>query len=88
MTDYTPEKVTELIAEARDLGDKRRHFWPTPRVMAAVFRRLADALKAVTAERDELRAAIAEASAHEWSNYGNSETFRILSRIPEHPKED
>ncbi|GAA1148033.1 hypothetical protein GCM10009651_35940 [Microbacterium natoriense] len=40
------DNITALIAEAQDVGDKRRKMWPTPPVMSALIRRLADALEA------------------------------------------
>jgi DNA/RNA-binding domain of Phe-tRNA-synthetase-like protein len=59
MNEYTPEKVAELIAEARafvnvtDDGFYENH----------LVRALADALTAVSADRDRLRKAITEALA-------------------------
>lgn len=47
------ENITDLIAEARDVGDKRRKMWPTPPVMSALIRRLADALEAERRQTDE-----------------------------------
>jgi RimJ/RimL family protein N-acetyltransferase len=55
MTGYTPEKVAELVAEARDRAAQyeglTRGNWNT----------MADALTAVSADRDRLRKAITEA---------------------------
>ncbi len=61
MTEYTPEKVAELIAEARAEGaDWRENIGAMP-----LFDRLADALTAVSAERDDARSDLnAETAAH------------------------
>jgi len=94
MGEYTPEKVADLIAEARAwsalIGTK-------PKGARELFNRLADALEAVTAERDEALAVIADLREYIGDNGVlwdvelriEHEGLRyILSRIPEHPKED
>lgn len=115
MTEYTPEKVAELVAEARERVQAHRDFAkyaPTSARLDGFYENysdIADTLEAVTAERDEaLRemharelhhfeeeqarakaegerdealAVIAEAAEHEWSWYGGTDTWRILTRI-------
>jgi hypothetical protein len=127
MTNYTPEKVADLSAEARS-----RTYPPSRPAMLVA--RLADALEAVSAEverlhavmgrgfikvlsdrdeayremharelhhfeeeqarakaeaeRDEALAAIAELARIAKRCIPVAEVDRILSRIPEHPKED
>lgn len=121
MTEYTPEKVADLIAELRKGdGNGCKH-------ANDVMRRAADALEVVSAEReadrvehgrrwanvikanvalvdrlsgaeaerDEALAVIAEALAYakaldEWRAFDGrgKHLLAILSRIPEHPKED
>lgn len=54
MSEYTPEKVAELVAEVRDVGEfLADHEYYEYRLIA----RLGDALTAVSAERDEEREA-------------------------------
>ena len=46
------DKTTELIAEAREMGDKRRTTFPPPRDLTKMIRDLADALEKSEALRD------------------------------------
>jgi hypothetical protein len=123
VTEHTPEKVADLIAEARTaLAEDRIAHWVVEGGMESVL----DALEAVSAEneslrrfdwlkrsrgveaeRDEALAVIAEVRAmlpgprtfaeslmrdfagNLWPQTINAdEVARILSRIPERPKED
>ena len=126
MTEHTPEKVTDLIAEARKTADRIRNVIGPSDRYADMIDRLSDALEhkitwedadtiaradyrlqlsaavnryaSAEAERDEALAVIAEVrklprySAFEgdrvWSAVDADDLHVILSRIPEHPKED
>ncbi|PRB01777.1 hypothetical protein [Microbacterium sp. MYb64] len=79
------DKTTELIAEAREMGDKRRATFPPPRDLTRIIRSLTDALEAAEAERDALRAAIGEAHDLIGNQSGDLngvalDAWRILSR--------
>lgn len=109
MTEDTPEKVAELIAEAREWARKsafvgRNVIRDLDRGIA-IARRLADALEAVAAERDEALAVIgairlllpkpmSEPLSRDFTGrpfprtIDGDQVARVLSRIPEHPKED
>lgn len=63
MTEHTPEKVAELVAEARKLLFSDSAFGYEDTKEGDLIFRLADALAAVSAERDELRSRVAFAAA-------------------------
>ncbi len=87
MTEYSTEKVTELVGESDRLLAENQ--WTSGWGVESLADRLTDALEAVANERDEALAVIAEAS--EWAenvlSMGDALTLRgILSRITDKEK--
>lgn len=92
---FDPPTVLALIARVRELesivndgGNQAAKYWRLKSEAEADAARRLRNLEMAVAERDELRAVIAEALAEEerCTDQG-TRMWRILSRIPEHPKE-
>jgi hypothetical protein len=104
MPEYTPEKVAEEIANAQKAvwaeihGQAATRTYTVAEVKRLIysldnaFSTATTAIQAVSAERDELRAVIEATedfvTAHYLDTQMGEKVRQLLSRIPEHPKED